>query len=290
MEKTKGIILILISGFCFGFMPVFGKIAYANGSNNYTVLAYRFIFAAIMLFIYLKAKRVSLKVSRSQFIQICIFTVLGYVTCSVTYFASFNHITVGLATMLLFTHPALVVVFDFIIYKEKLYSSKIISICLTSLGLFFLVDIGGSSFNLLGVILAILSSVSYAVYILGISNKEMKKVDSFVLTFYVCLLSSIVVLIISIFNGKFIYNQNFISLGVTFLLALISTLIAMLTFVQGTKIIGPSNAAIFSTVEPIVSLIFGVILFKEILTIKLIIGSMLVISSILILAKKKESI
>lgn len=57
MKNLKGILLVIISAISFGLMPVFAKVAYENGSNNYTVLALRFIFSSIILFIYMKLKK-----------------------------------------------------------------------------------------------------------------------------------------------------------------------------------------------------------------------------------------
>lgn len=151
-----------------------------------------------------------MKVSRKEFKYILLITVFGYVVCSLSYFTSFEYITVGLSTMLLYTHPALVVIFVAIIYKEKLSIKKIASISITTLGIYLLVDFKGTEFSLYGIVLA------------------------------------------------------------------------MLTFVEGAKIVGSPRAAIISTFEPVFSLVLAVILFNEAVTASLVVGSTLIIISIII--------
>ena len=282
MKSIKGSLLVIISAISFGLMPVFAKIAYENGSNNYTVLALRFIFSSIVLLIYMSVKKVSMKISIKEFKYILLITVFGYVVCSLSYFTSFEYITVGLSTMLLYTHPALVVIFSAIIYKDKLNIKKIASIGITTLGIYLLVDFRGAEFDLYGIVLATISSVTYCIYIIGLGTETLKKVNSMVITFYVCLVSAIVVSSFGLMNNQIIWSQNIITISCSFFLAIISTLVAMLTFIEGAKIVGSSKAAIISTFEPVVSLVLAIILFNEVITTSLAIGSTLIIISIII--------
>jgi drug/metabolite transporter (DMT)-like permease len=62
----------------------------------------------------------------------------------------------------------------------------------------------------------------------------------------------------------------------------------MVTFKSGLKYISASTAAIISTFEPITSLVLGVIVFKEIITLNHFIGSLLIISSVTLIAFRKK--
>jgi len=288
MDKTKGTLLVILSALCFAFMPIFGKMAYAYGANSFTVLSYRFICASILLFIYLRVKKISMKISLTQVGYILCLSLVGYVMCSLTYFMSFNYINVGLSAMLLFTHPALVVVLSYFIYKEEMYIEKIISVVLTLIGIYLLGDIGGGNINLKGVGLGVIASIAYSIYILGVNGKPLKELNSFVVTFYICSFSAIFITIWGGLTNKMIWVQNYKSMTFIVLLALISTVVAMLSYVQGIKLIGPSKAAIFSTVEPVLAFIMGVILFKEGITLRLIIGCCLIVSSMLLIVKQEK--
>lgn len=184
--------------------------------------------------------------------------------------------------MLLYTHPALVVIFVAIIYKDKLSIKKIASIIITTLGIYLLVDFRGSEFSLYGIVLAMISSRAYCIYIIGLGTKTLKKVNSMAITFYVCLVSAIIISLFGLIKGQIVWSQNITAISCSVFLAIISTLVAMLTFVEGAKIVGSAKAAIISTFEPVFSLVLAIILFNEAITASLAVGSILIIISIII--------
>ncbi|MBQ3422544.1 MAG: EamA family transporter [Romboutsia sp.] len=62
----------------------------------------------------------------------------------------------------------------------------------------------------------------------------------------------------------------------------------MVLLLKGIKLIGVSSASILGTFEPIVSIVMGIIIFKEQLTLALIIGAIFILISTVILAKDKS--
>ncbi len=64
-----------------------------------------------------------------------------------------------------------------------------------------------------------------------------------------------------------------------FLLALISTVIALMAFIEGVKRIGPTNASILSNIEPIVGMLLGIVLLNESWSIGIVFGSVFIILS-----------
>ena len=85
------------------------------------------------------------------------------------------------------------------------------------------------------------------------------------------------------FNKPIALSAIFIIL----IIAVVSTVAALMLFLKGVKIIGSTNAAVFSALEPIVSLVLGVIILDEVISVKIIIGTILVIASMIILAKEE---
>ena len=59
-----------------------------------------------------------------------------------------------------------------------------------------------------------------------------------------------------------------------------------MAFLEGVRLIGPSKASILSTIEPIVSLILGIIILGEPISSRIIIGSIMIVLSVVILTKK----
>ena len=289
MGKTKlnGVLYLLLASVSFGVMPILAKLAYAHGANSYSVLFLRFLFAAFMLLYYLLKNKISLILTKNQFLIIALLGVVGYSGTSGFIFLAYNYISVGLATMIMFTYPAIVTIVSFIIYKEKLYTRKIVSLLISLGGIYTLIGVGKVNFNFKGIAFAFLSAIFYSVYVLGASHSEIKRVNSYVMTFYVSLAAGVTILIFGVSTNNINFNIDYYGLICILLLAFISTVVALMAFIQGVKIIGPSKASIISTLEPIISLILGLIILKESISIQVVFGSVMVIISILILTTDK---
>lgn len=284
-NKIKGIFYIAIASIAFGIMPILAKLAYKGGANAINTLALRFTFASIILFIYIKTKKLSLRVSKEQIKLILFMGVIGYSMTSILLFIAYNYIDVGIAGMILHTYPLMVMILSIIIYKEKFKLKKFLYLMVTTIGVFIMLDIKVGSINTIGVVLVLLSALCYAIYVLGASNDKVKNIDSYVMTFYISIISAIVGSTTGIVTNSFNNPINFYGIISILLIAFISTVVALMAFLKGVKLIGPTNSAIFSALEPIVSLVLGVIILGESISFKIIIGSTIIILAMIELAK-----
>lgn len=283
MKKINGIIYTVLSSAAFGVMPIFAKIAYSGGANAITVLFLRFFLAALIILPYIVVTKKDFKINRAQLVHIIFLAIIGYTATTYTLFISYNYISVGLSTTLHFIYPVIVTVFAVILYKEKLYWRKILALALSVLGIYLLVGGGDVVINFKGVGFAILSGCFYAYYIVGVSHSEVNKIDTFVLTFYLAAIAALSLLIMGMINGQLDFNMESYSFLASGGIALVSTVLALTMFLKGIKIIGPSSAAILSTLEPIVSIILGVLVLKEQLSITIVMGCVLILFSVIIL-------
>ena len=283
MRKINGIIYTVASSAAFGVMPILAKIAYKGGANAITVLFLRFFLAAVILLPYIVITKKNFKINKAQLKHIILLAVVGYTATAYTLFLSYNYISVGLATTMHFIYPVIVTVFAVILYKEKLYSSKILALVLSILGIYLLVGGDNTTLSFMGVCFAIASGFFYAYYIVGVSHSEVNKIDTFVLTFYLSSIAALSFFIVGMINGQLSFNMNAYSFLASSGIALVSTVLALTMFLKGIKIIGPSSAAILSTLEPIVSIILGVVILKEKLSLTIVIGCVLILFSVVIL-------
>jgi len=285
MEKIKGILYIILSASAFGIMPILAKLSYGEGVNTYTTLFLRFFFAAIMLLYYLKSKSISMKLTRRQLILVLVMGIFGFAFATSSLFLSYNYISIGMASMIFYTYPSIVTLLSYVVYKEKIYPRKIISLVISLIGIYILIDRGSVNFNLKGIVLAGIASVLYSLYVLGASHKEFKNINSYVLTFYISCASAIVMFIAANTASNFNIHISFYALVAILLLAFISTVVALMAFLEGVRIIGPSKASIFSTIEPIVGLILGTLILVEPISSRIVIGSIMIVMSVVILTK-----
>lgn len=289
MKQTKGILYIILSSTSFGVMPVLAKLSYSKGMSTYTVLFLRFGLAALMLLCYLFLKGISLKLTRREAVMVAGLGAFGYSATALGLFLSYRYISSGLATNILYIYPVIVTVVSLFLYKEKFYTAKAISLALCVLGVFTMAGDTSSKISPKGILLALASAGFYSFYVLGTSHSEVKKINSFVMTFYLSVTASAIMFVIGLFSNNLnLSTITSYSLICIILLALISTVVALMAFLEGVRIIGPSNASILSTLEPVVSLILGVLILKENLTLRIASGCFMIILSVLILARQKN--
>ena len=147
------------------------------------------------------------------------------------------------------------------------------------------------STSIICVSLALISGFFYAYYILTVAHEDFKEMNSYVLIFYISLFNSVTLFFISSFMGKLDCNFTIQGIMSTILVALIANLFEMVAFKSGLRYISATSAAIISIFEPITSLIIGILIFQEIITLNHIICSLFIIASgIIISFKKRETI
>ena len=291
MNRIKGVLLTILAAFSFGFIPLFAKIAYANGFNPYTFTLFRSLFASIELFILLKIRKINYTLEKEQYITLFKTSLIGYSLAILTLSLSYNYMSTGLATIIHFIYPVAVMVGSTFFFNEKIDNRIIFSLILSLTGMYFLVGFGSlESTSIIGVLLSLFSGIFYAYYVIIVAHGNIRKINSFVLIFYISLFNSCILFVISIFMGKLESNFAFKGIVSTILVALVANLIGMVSFKAGLEIISASTAAILSTFEPITSLILGMLVFKEVLSWNHIVGSILIITSVTLVAFRKKGL
>ncbi|GAA0716655.1 EamA family transporter [Clostridium malenominatum] len=285
MSKVKGIFFAMFSSAAFGLMPILAKFAYKYGINSITLVFLRFFFAWIVILPILMWRKTDLKLTKKELIAVGFTGIFTYGATSLMLFISFSYISGGLAMTMHFIYPVVVTLISIIFFKEKLYWKKAIALILSSIGVFLLVYNGEIQLNFAGVFFAMVSGISYSLYIVSIDRSSLRNIDSFKLTFYLSIAASISIFIFGKSTGDLNLKLDFRCYVLALLIAIIATVIAATVFQIGIKIIGASNASILSTFEPTVSMILGVIVLKEVVNFKIIIGCILILSSVILIAK-----
>lgn len=282
--SNKGLIAVIISAVIFGSMPLLAKIIYANGGNALSLIFYRFFLSLPVLFIIIKRnKKIDLKVTKEELKKLSIVSLFGYSATAILLFMSYNYVSTGIATTIHFVYPIFVVIGSIFFYKDKANFIKILCVFLCAIGVvFFSKDLRNN--NLLGIIISFISGITYAFYILYIDKSNLKKMYPFKLTFYLCLISSIIVFTYCISTRTFTLNLTLIGWIAAIILSISTSVGAVTLFQLGIKIVGSQNAAIFSTFEPITSVVIGIIAFNEKFNISTFIGSILILSAVIITA------
>lgn len=277
--------MITIAASLWGIIAIFVKGLADIGFTSMEIVAIRVTVAFIMLFILgISIFRNQLKVKIKDvpiFIGSGIFSIVFFNWC---YFTTINHMNLSLAVILLYTAPAIVVVFSRIIFKEKLTSKKLIAVIGTLLGCIFITGIGSNStedITLLGLITGLGSGLGYALY--SIFGKiALRKYQTFTINIYTFLCATLFLLPITTLWNKMNLLLQVDTLFWALGLGLLPTVIAYFFYTKGLEKIESSQAAIIATVEPIVATVLSVFLYNEGMSILQMIGTGMIFSSVII--------
>ena len=266
-------------------MPIFVKLVYKSGANPINTLVLRFLFSAFILLIYIRIKNINLYINKNQMKIILFMSICGYSITSILIFFSYKFIDVGIAGMIIHSYPLIVMILSIIFLKEKFRLKKLLCSMLTFIGIVLMIGVKEkSSVNLIGVILAILAAISYAIYCIEADNKYIKYLNEYVVTFYVICVTTIIGLVTGLLTNSFKKPIGWMGIVLIIFIALFSTVISLIFFIKGVKIIGPINASILSALEPVTSLVLGVIVLGEKLSLNVVLGGLLIIFSMLLLS------
>lgn len=99
----------IITGITYGLNPLFAVPLMKNGAATESILFFRYVFAVMLLGIFLMFRKQSFRVSRKQ-AGILFLLGLLYTSSSILLFGSYDYIASGLATTLIFLYPVLVAI------------------------------------------------------------------------------------------------------------------------------------------------------------------------------------
>lgn len=287
--RLMGSLCIVGTTICYGLVPSFSFMAFETGVVSETLLFNKFFYAAILMWAYIFIKKIPFRLER-QAVKPMLAVVIAYAGIATTLYLSFEYISGSLATIISFTFPAMVIAVEMIRGREKVRAVKILAVIISLLGLCLIVWSPDMEIKILGVVFALLCAGCYTVYTIGLSAKALADVNSIVTAGYVLATSAVINFFRCLISGNPIFTENTSQLAYMLLLAVICAFAAILLFCLGVKLIGPSNASIINTFEPVCACIFGYLLVGDIITTSMIIGGLLVVTAVLLtnLPEKKE--
>lgn len=282
-QTVKGYIFVIVSAIIFGSMPLMAKFIYAEGVNSLSLVFLRSALSVPMLALLAKVRGQSLKISPKALPSVSIIALMGCCVTPLLLFTSYQYIDSGTATVFHFIYPAVVVLLGILFLKNKVKVGNLVSllICIVGVCLFYT---PGEALSPLGSGIALLSGVTYAVYIVLLAGFRYKEISGFVFSFYVAIICSAVMLIVCLCSGQLKLPTSLVGWVLCILFAFAINVGAVVLFQCGTFIIGGERASILSTFEPITSIIAGAIVFHETVGWRTVVGSVLVISASILIA------
>ena len=272
--KAKGYILGAIAAATYGMNPLFALPLYKTGMDPDSVLFFRYLFAIPLLGIMIKARGRNFKLKRKQILPLIIMGLLISIS-SLALFQSYNYMEAGIASTLLFVYPIMVALIMSFFFKEKLTIQTVLCILLALAGIGLLYKGGdGATLSLVGIGLVM------AIYIVGVNQSVLKDVATLKLTFYVLLFGLTLFLVRVDFGVHLFIVDKWYLWGNLLALAVFPTAISFLCTTRAVQYIGSTPTAILGALEPVTAVFFGVTIFGESLTPRLIGGILMIILAV----------
>lgn len=188
----------MMSAVIFGFTPLIAKSIYGFGFSFYSVAFGRFLLGSLYLFAIVKIQhKHKILLPQKQLLHILIISVF-YALMITFLYSSYEYIDSGTATTLHFSYPVFVILIAALFYRKRLSKNQLLCTIFAMLGIFFL-NGSTSTFNYLGAVLALLSGLSYALYIVLSEKLRVNEIPIFVLSFWISVFSIFIVGVILIF-------------------------------------------------------------------------------------------
>jgi drug/metabolite transporter (DMT)-like permease len=284
-ERRLGVALCVVSGCGFGLMAIFAKEAYRDGLGVTSLLAARFVLAALVFWA-IVAVRGAERPPRRLVVACLALGAAGYSAQAGLFFTALRHIDASLTSLLLYTYPALVFCAAVVLRRERFTPGKAGALVLASGGA-ALILLGGGTGGLeaTGVLLALGAAVTYTTYILA-ADGIVGRVDPFLLGALVATGAAATFVLAGTAGGSLQLGGGWIWIVA---IALLSTVLPIVTFMLGMARVGASTASIVSTVEPVVTVALAVAIFGEALGALQALGGMLVLAAVVALQSRGSS-
>ena len=283
-RRLLGVSLALVSAASFGVMPVLTKVVYDDGAEPIGVLLVRFSLAAALLLVLARVRGEALPRGRTLGALLGLGGI-GYVGMSLCYFFALERISAGLTSLLLYFYPALVVVLGALLLRDRPRPVALACVAVATVGTILTIGPveGGQA---LGVVLGLGSALVYATYIL--ISSRIHGVGPFASAAVVLLAGAAVMAVLGAVTRPRLPDEGgaWLALGGV---ALIGGVLAVTTFFAALALLGPSDTAVVSTVEPVVSIGVAALVLDERLGPVQVVGGVVVLLAVAVLARLKPA-
>lgn len=319
-DHAVGVVLVLVSAIGFGSGALLATPVYATGLDWLTLLAWRFMIAAAVSWLWLlafPAHRAALRGMSRRRVAVVLTLGVLYVGNSGTYFAALETVPASLTALIVYMYPALVAVLSIRFGRRLEGRQAWIALVLTTVGVALAVGgiAPGELPPLLGLVLALASPVIYAVWIVLAARlggerparegtlpppetgattdpqdsepappSDPGDLEPAPAAALMITATFAVWWLAAMATGRPTHPADIPADAwlPLVLLGVFSTAVALQAFYAGSKRIGAANASLVSTVEPVYIIAMATVLLQETLTPIQMLGGALVIGGVLL--------
>lgn len=300
-SKGPGVLLALVSASGFSTLGIFAKALYGRGYSVQQTLAWRFSFAAafLALFLALRALKTSFRQATSgakgipgspglsgvpsrRVLPLILLGLLGFAPQAGMFFLTVKLLDPGITSLLLYLYPSFVLVFSIFMFRRRPSRAQVLALALSMSGClltFFRVG----DYPVTGLALGVFVAFAYAAYLVW-SERVLAGLDPFSATAVIMGCAAAIYWIWTFASGERIMVPSGLSAWTEVAgVALLATVLPIVTLFAAIKRIGASDTSLASTVEPVFTVALSAAIFGETLTLPQAAGGMLILTAVAIL-------
>lgn len=286
MRRTGALIAVVASAVCFATLGILTTLAYDEGALPLPLLAWRFALSATLLggLVALRSPR-ALLVPRADLARYATLALTGYGAASVCFFFALKFAPASVVAVLLYAYPAFVAIAERVFYGTRLTPAKVAAIVLTFAGCTLVLDLfsasGGVSWQ--GIALGLGAAAGYTGFNL-LSARWLPGRSRLVMMAYTFGIASLGTGLLAVLVGTSLSVADWSTRlwVVLVLIVLIPTFAAIVLYLEGIRGLGPSQAAIISTLEPLFTIVMAGIVLDERLSAIQLFGAALVVGGVVL--------
>ena len=284
-HRVIGVALAVVSCTLYGINPLFSMNAFDDGANSRGLMVARFLIAAPLLLVYRMLTVRSVPWPRGRdLVEIFLFGYLGFTFQSFFYFGAIERMDSGLVSVIFYCFPVMAVLLSWWLLKHR--PSKAIGVCLVGTVVGVALTAGEvSGGETAGIALTLAGALTYTFYVV-LSSRVMPRYDGITgltIILFGAMFGWLTLWLIRPFDMRVQFPQTSTGWLNVAVLSTFGTILAMAAFFAAMKRVGPGPTSVASAFEPVVTILVGFTFLGERLSIRSVIGAVLVIGAVVLL-------
>lgn len=280
-QNLKGTFFSITAGVLLGLSPLLAKTLYSAGSNPYMLVVSRMVFgAAFFAIMHRVTGHTSFRIPPKTVWKLILCSA-GFSMSPIFAYSSYLYMNSGLATTVQFLYPALILIGGVLFCRARVSALQIFCCVLCLFGVLCFYS-GGGVMDPKGLLLALSCAFCYAFYSLFLSASGLLQLPISLISFWLCCFGSGFSGIVTLISGQLSLPSSGNG-WVILLVYVLAMAAASITYQEGVLYIGAQKASMLSAFEPMTSMLIGVIVYKEILTLQILIGFVCILAAVILL-------
>ena len=280
----------MLGACCFGAIAIFVVLARRTGAPLTSILAWRFLIAAVLLTAAAGGVR-ALRIPRALAMRVLLIGGGGQALISFLALRALDHLPAGTNAFLFYTYPAWVAVFSFVSATERVDARRLLALAISFAGIATMVGTPWSETTavpLIGVVLSLSAAACYGLYIPTIGRMQ-EGIRPTVMSAYVAFGAGVVHVLIGVVTGTLTVQLEPAAWASIAGFAIIGTAVAFLFFLRGLAVLGPVRTAIVSTIEPFFTTLLGALILTQPLPSSTLAGGALIALAVILLQRRERT-